>query len=118
MAQSEAVGEGVQAYLRISVREQGHSVIVEVDGELDLASSPQLEQALEHAWRAQPESVVLELADLRFLDMAGLRVLLAAQQRAEHEGSQLALAHVSAPVQRVMQLAGVNGLLTLVENAR
>jgi anti-anti-sigma factor len=106
----------VQAYLRVSVREQGHSAIVEVDGELDLASSHQLALALDQTWRKQPRLVVLELGDLRFIDMAGLRVLLVAQQRAEHEHARLVLANVREPVHRVMRLANVTGLFTILED--
>lgn len=91
-------------------------MIVDVDGELDLASSPQLEQALAHAWHDQPGLVVLQLGNLRFLDMAGLRVMLGAQDEAERHGGRLVLANVREPVRRVMKLARVDDLFTILEN--
>lgn len=105
----------MQNYLIVSVQGRGRSIVVEVDGELDLASSAQLEQALEHAWRNGPDEIVLDLGQLRFLDMSGLRVLLGASQRAERRGSALVLTNVRDPIQRVLRLAGVNGLLAIRE---
>ena len=109
-------GDGVQSYLSVSVREQDQSVVIELDGELDLGSVPQLEQALDYARRDQPPLVVIDLAKLRFTDMAGLRALMEAQRRSEREGRQMALANVFEPVRRVIQLAQVNGVFTILEN--
>jgi anti-sigma B factor antagonist len=106
----------VQAYLSVSAREQGESIVIEVDGELDLGSSPQLEQALDYARREEPALVVVDLAKLRFTDMAGLRVLMEAQAQSDREGRRLALANVPEPVRRVMNLARVNGVFTILEN--
>lgn len=106
----------MQAYLSVSAREQGESIVIEVDGELDLGSSPQLEQALDYARREEPALVVVDLAKLRFTDMAGLRVLMEAQAQSDREGRRLALANVPEPVRRVMNLARVNGVFTILEN--
>jgi anti-anti-sigma factor len=112
----KAGGDVVQAYLSVSAREQGESIVIEVDGELDLGSSPQLEQALDYARREEPALVVIDLAKLRFTDMAGLRVLMEAQAHSDREGRRLVLANVPEPVRRVMKLARVNGAFTILEN--
>lgn len=106
----------MQTYLRVGVREQERSIVLEVDGELDLASSHILQQALEAAGRKRPRLVVLELGNLRFIDMAGVRVLLAAQQEAERGDRRLVLANVNPSVLRVLQLASVRGLFTILED--
>jgi anti-sigma B factor antagonist len=105
----------VQAYLSVSVREQDQSLVIEVDGELDLGSSPQLEQALDYARREQPALVVIDLAKLRFTDMAGLRVLMQAQEQSDREGRRLVLANVPEAARRVMRLARVNGVFTILD---
>jgi anti-sigma B factor antagonist len=106
----------VQTYLSVFVRDQGQSTVIELDGELDLGSSSQLEQALEHAGRDRPALVVVDLTRLSFTDMAGLRVLMAAQEQYEREGGRLVLANVPDSVLRLMRLAQVNGFFTIVEN--
>lgn len=115
---SELFGEWVQSELTVSVRRQGEAAIVEVGGELDLGSSAQLEQALQLAWRDPPALVVIDLGELYFIDMAGLRVLLDAQRRAAANDTRLLLAHLRRPVRRVLELARMGDLFTIQENNR
>jgi anti-sigma B factor antagonist len=103
----------VQSNLKVSVRGHGRSTVVQVDGELDLASSPQLAHALQEACGNAPDEIVLDLAKLRFMDMAGLRLLLRATQRAAERGIDLVLTNVRAPTRRVLTLTGVTGLLAI-----
>ena len=106
----------MQTYLSVSVREQDQSIVIELDGELDLGSSPQLAQALEQVMRNQPPLLVIDLAKLRFTDMAGLRVLMGAQEESDRAGGRLVLANVPDPVRRLMKLARLNGIFTILEN--
>ena len=108
----------MQTDLVVSVQGRGPSIVLEVDGELDLASAPQLKRALEQAWGNAPEEIVLDLGKLRFMDMSGLRVLLSARQRAERRGTELVLTNVGDSIRRVLTLAGVNGLLPIREGRR
>ena len=108
----------MQTDLIVSVQGRGPSIVLEVDGELDLASAPQLKRALEQAWRNAPEEIVIDLGKLRFMDMSGLRVLLSARQRAERRGTELVLTNVGDSIRRVLTLAGVNGLLPIREGRR
>ena len=108
----------MQTDLIVSVQGRGLSIVLEVDGELDLASAPQLKRALEQAWANAPEEIVIDLGKLRFMDMSGLRVLLSARQRAERRGTELVLTNVGDSIRRVLTLAGVNGLLPIREGRR
>jgi anti-sigma B factor antagonist len=108
----------LKPYLRIGVRTTEQSTVLRVEGELDLASARQLEQAIAYARRSAPPLLVLDLEKLRFIDMAGLRVMLAAYQEAENEGQQLVLAHVPGRIRRVLALAEVEDLLPEIEGGR
>lgn len=99
------------------MREQGQSTVIQLDGELDLGSATELEQALELVWRNSPRLVVLDLKHLQFTDMAGLRVLMAAQEQAERQSWRLVLANVPDPVRRVMGLARISDVFTILENS-
>jgi anti-anti-sigma factor len=104
----------VQPYLNVAVGEREGSTVVHVEGELDLGSAAQLEDVIARV-RPTSESVVIDLADLWFIDMAGLRVLLCAHEEAEHEGTPVALANVREPVRRVLNLAHVESVLPVQE---
>lgn len=100
----------MRAYLRVAIREHERSTVVHVEGELDLGSSGRLEAAMREARQAAAPLMVVDLEKLRFIDMAGLRVLIAARRRAEAEGQRLVLANVREPVRRTLTLAQADEL--------
>jgi anti-anti-sigma factor len=72
-------------------------------GELDLASAPTLSQRL-RSFRERREPVLLDLDELEFIDMSGLRALLAASEEASHDGWSFAVTRGSAQVRRLLGL--------------
>jgi anti-sigma B factor antagonist len=74
-----------------------------IDGEIDMATAPVLARALERC----DGDVVIDCSSLRFIDAAGIRVLVAAANRLEARDRGLLLVNVSAWVDRVLHAAGV-----------
>ena len=76
-------------------------------GELDLAVVDALDARFVKLKRAG-RRVRLDLAELEFIDSTGLRELILAVADAERDGWELEIdPHVSEPVRRVIELAGV-----------
>ena len=86
-----------------------------VAGELDLRTSPELEERLSRAFDAGAELVILDLRGVEFMDSTGLRVLLTAHQRAHESGRRFALVRGADQVERVLTLTGVREMLTIVD---
>jgi anti-sigma B factor antagonist len=86
----------------IELRDAGR-VRVRVRGELDLASAPTVSKALQRL-RARGEPVLLDLDELEFIDMSGLRVLVAAAQEASRDGWSFTVTRGSAQVRRLVEL--------------
>ncbi len=84
-------------------------------GELDLRTSPELEELLNRVWAAGAELVILDLRQIEFMDSTGLRVLLGAHQRAQETGRRFALVRGADQIERVLTLTGVRDLLTVVD---
>jgi anti-sigma B factor antagonist len=83
-------------------------------GELDLAGAPSLEREIEALPWPQLAELVVDLAELTFIDSTGLSVLIRASQRAAAEG--LLFSVVRAPMQprRLFSLAGVTAGLNVL----
>jgi anti-anti-sigma factor len=94
---------------------QGGTAILTVRGELDLRTSPELEDRLGAAFDSGAELVILDLRQIEFMDSTGLRALLAAHQRAHESGRRFALVRGADQVERVLTLTGVHDLLTIVD---
>jgi anti-sigma B factor antagonist len=80
--------------------------IVEVEGEIDLSNCAHLAGVLCERLQAGVPTVVVDLSGVRFLAVAGLRVLVGARRMAEENGAELTIAAGgSHAVQRMLALA-------------
>jgi anti-sigma B factor antagonist len=82
------------------------TAIVELHGELDLWSSPQLKRTLCELLDAGKNRLVLDLAAVRFMDSTALGVLVGIDRRLASD-ERLALAQPSREVLRVLEMSGV-----------
>lgn len=89
--------------------------VVAVAGELDLASSPQLDGELERISRSNVELVVVDLRELEFMDSTGISVLVTAHRRAQERGQRLGVVNGRHQVQRLLSLTGVAERLSVVD---
>ena len=55
--------------------------------------------------------LVLDLAELTFLDSAGLGALLATRDRTRDLGIEMSLKNPSAPIRRILDLSGTDAVL-------
>ena|SRR5438067_500662 len=73
-------------------------------GELDLVTVPALNDALRAALAEKPDRIVIDLADVSFADVTGLRPVLSAQRTMARRGGRLEIRHASPQVSRVIHL--------------
>jgi anti-sigma B factor antagonist len=99
---------GVEGQLGITVRREADRVVFDLDGELDMASAPQLQSALDSA-EVDPETmVVLDLQSLQFIDSTGLRAILSLRDQCAERAQQFAVTRGSPQVQRLLDITGVS----------
>jgi anti-sigma B factor antagonist len=110
------LASSVQSHFRVEVRSEDHATVISVSGELDLASSPVLEEELDRVAQSDAELLIVDLRELEFMDSTGLSVLVRAHQRAEEQGRRLGLVNGSQQVQRLLTLTGVADRLTLADS--
>ncbi|MCX4092712.1 STAS domain-containing protein [Nocardia sp. alder85J] len=65
-----------------SVSVQDEATVLTVAGEVDLATAPALETAIETTLAAAPTALIIDLSQVSFLASAGMAALVAAHQRA------------------------------------
>jgi anti-sigma B factor antagonist len=105
---------GYNAYahaLAISEQRDGSIVRVQLRGELDMATRPQVEAALLRAEDSGAMVIELDLGGLTFMDTSGLHIALDAHERARQKGHTLLLLPGAEAVQRIFALTGTEHLL-------
>jgi anti-sigma B factor antagonist len=105
----------MQSHFRVDVRGTGAATVIAVSGELDLASSPTLEEELERVAGSDAPLMIVDLRDLEFMDSTGLSVLVRAHQRASELGKRFGLVNGSPQVQRLLSLTGLAERLTMAD---
>jgi anti-sigma B factor antagonist len=80
-------------------------------GELDIAVADAVELRLRHH-REEGRMVRLDLSQLEFIDSSGVEVVVLGLRRARQSGHELEVdPHVSASVQRLIEMMGVGSQL-------
>jgi anti-sigma B factor antagonist len=102
--------------LRIATRRGPDRLILELEGELDMATSAQLQEALARANREGSSTVVLDLRGVRFLDSTGLRAIFRARKAVRERGQQFAVTPGSAQVQRLLSLTHLDEHLQTIDS--
>jgi anti-sigma B factor antagonist len=106
-------GEG---NLLVGVSSEGERVVLRLDGELDLASVPSLERAVQDATFERAAEIVLDLRGLEFIDSTGLRAILLQDKRSTERGQTFALVRGSEQVQRLMRMTGLDEHLKIIDS--
>lgn len=99
--------------LSFTVHENGDITIVAIKGELDLATSSQLEVELTVLLNEGHKRLVVDLGEVPFIDSTGIKALLTAHQRVEGEKGDFRLAAPQPTVVKVIRLTALDQLLHL-----
>ncbi len=91
---------------------------IEVLGELDMNTAPELERALEEAIADPGAAVMLDLCDCEFIDSTGIALIVRSWQRLDRDGGdggrgRLVLCSHNHQVRRLLQITGVESQISL-----
>jgi anti-sigma B factor antagonist len=103
------MGTGQTFTTRIHARNGVTSIAL--TGELDMATVPTLNDQLTALEQDGSKTIVLDLRDLRFIDVSGLHALVSAYRRSETNGHRLLLVGASPFARRLCELTGTEFLL-------
>lgn len=93
------------------LREEGAHCLLEITGEIDLATSPSLRERLRDVLDQSPTAVVVDLDEVPFLDSTGLGVLIAAYKRAAAVDVPLCLARPQRIVANALALVRIDTVI-------
>lgn len=93
----------------VTFEARDHAVRIELAGEVDMANADRIEQEMASAITNNTMSVTVDVADLRYIDSTGLRVLASFAARLRSIDIKFTLvAPATSPAGRVIELTGLN----------
>ncbi|TQL18155.1 STAS domain-containing protein [Streptomyces sp. SLBN-134] len=99
--------------LTITTRDAGTGPVLEITGDLDHATAPELRTVVEGLTLTVGHLLVVDLARLDFCDSSGISALLSARSWAITHGGGIALATVPAHTARILRIVGLDQVFTL-----
>jgi anti-sigma B factor antagonist len=79
-------------------------VTVSLTGSLDTATAPELEAQLAPLLSGSTKDIVFDLADLKFISSAGLRVFGSTRKTLKARGGQVSFVHLQPQIQEVLDI--------------
>ncbi|MGH8936189.1 MAG: STAS domain-containing protein [Acidimicrobiia bacterium] len=94
--------------LQLTPRTEGRWSVLEVGGEIDLATAAQLREAVLDLIQNGSRQVVVDLRGVEFMDSTGLGVLVGALKRLREQEGDLVLVCTEGPVLKILTLTGLD----------
>jgi anti-anti-sigma factor len=97
--------------LAITIEHHDERIVLRLHGELDVGNRESLRRAIRGLLGLHPQTLVLELSGLSFLDCSGLSVLVWAHRELAEDGHQLIITGDQPVVNRLLRLTGLDTYL-------
>jgi anti-sigma B factor antagonist len=107
--------EMTQTPFEATEREMRGASVIEIAGELDIATSPRVRQILSDAARDQERPLVIDLTRCQFIDSTGLATLLHGAKPAQNGESNVALVCVPGEVRKLLELTAIDRTIPVYE---
>ena len=96
-----------------SVETKGSARVVRASGEVDVVTAPLLRDRLNGAVNEGSGDVVVDLAEVTFMDSTGVAVLIGARNGLRGTDRKLLLRNPTAPVRRVLEMLALAEVLPI-----
>jgi anti-sigma B factor antagonist len=96
---------------------RGDAVIVSIRGDIDLHNSPELRAALlQILSKSSPKKLILNLAQVPYMDSSAIAVLVEALQKLRRFGGKLMLTNLQPRVKGLLEIARLDSIFVLADS--
>lgn len=101
--------------LQITTADHEHLAVLAVTGEIDIATSTQLRQAIDEVVRAGAIDVVLDLRQVTFMDSSGRSVVVGRLKMLRRVDGRLSVVGADAKIRRIFEVTGLDQVVPLYD---
>jgi anti-sigma B factor antagonist len=101
-------------YLKVEckVSGEGRSVHLRLDGEVDASTAHLVDDAMAPALDPRCTRLVVDLADVSFMDSSGLRAMVVARNALADRGAEMIIAGADDQLRRLFEISGLTSVFT------
>jgi anti-anti-sigma factor len=102
--------------LRVDVDDRDDHAVVTADGEIDVETAGSLAAAVAEALDTGHKRVLVDFADVTFIDSTGLGVLVKSHRKAESLSALFAVVHPTPQTRKLIAVLGLDQLLHVYDS--
>lgn len=102
--------------MEINFKEMGDHKIIEVSGEVDLYNVSELKKALFSITDGKFSSVVVDMANVNYMDSSGIGALVAGQKKMKAHNGKFALMNIHDDVLNILKLATLDKFFKIYDS--
>ena len=99
--------------MSVEIKVSGESVTAYLRGEIDHHTAADMRREIDSAIeRYMPSALTLDFSGISFMDSSGVGLVMGRYRNLAKTGARLCIAGTSAPIYKMMKLAGIERLAT------
>lgn len=102
--------------MKVNCSIQNSIQVVEVEGDLDFHSSPNLRQTLNQFADKKTPKIVINLKKVGYMDSSGIATFVEALQKTKKYQGKLVLSEMAPAVRSVFEIAKLDGIFMITDN--
>ena len=99
--------------MQINAREADGIMILQMDGEIDINTSPEVRKAFEAMIKQQQKKILLNFSQVSYIDSSGLATLVEMLQRLKRYEGILRLSNLSDKVKALFEITKLDRLFSI-----
>jgi len=99
--------------MNITQKDAGEVKIIDLKGNLDTNTSPDLEKQLSELMDGETKKILINLEKIDYISSAGLRVFLATAKQLKITSGELRLCNLNETVQEIFDMSGFSTILNV-----
>ena len=115
MTGTGATAASESSNFRVSTEEVPEGAVLRIEGEVDVYTSPALRDELYRLIEAGAKRVVVDLANMDFIDSSGLGVFVGALKRIRERSGDLELRAMQPSTRKVLEITGLTQVFTITD---
>jgi stage II sporulation protein AA (anti-sigma F factor antagonist) len=96
----------------MTIKVQGPSLMVKLQGELDHHTASELRDRIDGAYERSPcRHILFDFTRVSFMDSSGIGMIIGRYKNAEKRGGKVALANMGRPLEKIFSLSGLQKIV-------
>ncbi len=104
--------------IAITTTHEGGATVVTPEGDIDLGRSPTLRTYLKEAQRARPKRLIVDLAQVEYMDSSGVATLIEALQVSRKHETSMVLCNIQDKVRSIFEIARLDSVFHIVPDVQ